>query len=210
MRRFRPQVEPCESRAHPTMVFIFPGNALAAAAPDIPTETAAQRLAQLGYQPVQVSTPALNGTGAFLRVARYVRRVSHGQPIGLMGFSAGGALAMRLAGQPGLNVKAVMDYYGPPDLRDWFASHGHDHYYQYVTSHVHVTPAVIKLMSGPTRSGAYFVGAFGTHDANVGAVQSGASFHRDFPNGQVFNYVGSHGVTLSADYRAFETFLNHL
>ena len=47
---------------------------------------------------------------------------------------------MRLAGQPGLNVKAVMDYYGPPDLNAWFASHGHDHYYQYVTSHVHVTP----------------------------------------------------------------------
>ena len=70
--------------------------------------------------------------------------MSHGQPIGLVGFSAGGALAMRLAGQPGLNVKSVMDYYGPPDLNAWIASHGHDHYYQYVTSHVHLTRGLVR------------------------------------------------------------------
>ena len=91
MRRFRPEVEPCESRVCPTMVFLFPGNALAAASPDVPTETAAARLAQLGDRPIQVSTPALDGPGAFYGIARYVRQVSHGQPIGLVGFSAAGA-----------------------------------------------------------------------------------------------------------------------
>jgi Dienelactone hydrolase family len=210
MRRFRPRVELCESRACPTMVFIFPGNALAAASPDIPTQLAADRLARLGDRPIQVSTPALNGPGAFYAVANYVREASHGQPIGLVGFSAGGALAMRLAGQPGLNVKAVMDFYGPPDLNAWFASHGHDHYYQYVTSHVHVTGAVANLLSGPSTSDSYFVGAFGLHDANVQPSVSAASFQRDFQHGQVFYYLGPHGVTLYADYRAFQTFLDHL
>jgi Dienelactone hydrolase family len=210
MRRFRPEVEPCESRVHPTMVFIFPGNALAAASPDIPTQTAADRLARLGDRPIQVSTPALNGPGAFNAIANYVRKVSQGQPIGLVGFSAGGALAMRLAGQPGLNVQAVMDYYGPPDLNAWFATHGHDHYYRYVTSHVHVTPAVVKLMSGPSTSDAYFVSAFGLHDDNVQPVASTESFQQDFQHGQVFYYLGPHGVTLYADYSAFQTFLNHL
>lgn len=210
MRRFRPEVEPCESRVCPTMVFIFPGNALAAASPDIPTETAAARLAQVGDRPIQVSTPAMNGPGDFYAVANYVRRVSHGQPIGLMGFSAGGALAMRLAGQPGLNVQSVMDYYGPPDLDDWFASHGHDHYYQYVTTHVHVTPALVHLMSGPSTSDAYFVGAFGLHDDNVQPAVSTEAFQQDFHNGQVYYYLGPHGVTLYADYHAFQTFLNHL
>ncbi len=210
MRRFRPVVEACETRVIPTMVFIFPGNALAAASPNIPTQTAAARLAQLGIPSVQVSTPAMNGPGAFYRVANYVRQVSHGQPIGLIGFSAGGALALRLAGQPGLNVRSVMDYYGPPDLSAWFASHGHDHYYQYVTSHVHVTRGLVSLMSGPTTSSAYFVGAFGLHDNNVQPAVSTASFHKDFPNGQMYKYLGPHGVTLYADYQAFQTFVNHL
>jgi hypothetical protein len=192
------------------MVFIFPGNALAAAAPSIPTRTAAVQLIRQGDRPIQVSTPALNGPGAFYRIADYVRRVSQGRPIGLVGFSAGGALAMRLADQPGLNVKAVMNYYGPPDLRSWVASHGHDHYYRYVTSHVHLTGAVTDLLSGPSTSSAYFVSAFGLHDANVQPAASTASFQRDFPQGRVFYYPGPHGVTLYADYAAFQDFLNHL
>jgi hypothetical protein len=192
------------------MVFIFPGNALAAASPDIPTQLAADRLARLGDRPIQVSTPAMDGPGAFEAVANYIRTVSQGQPIGLLGFSAGGALALHLAEQPGLDVRSVLDYYGPPDLTDWLASHGHDHYYQYVTSHVHLTPAVVDLLSGPTTSGAHFVAAFGSHDGNVEPSVSTASFQRDFPGGQVFVYPGPHGVTLYADYAAFQTFLDHL
>jgi hypothetical protein len=210
MRRFRPGVEPCETRACPTLVFIFPGNALAAAAPDIPTQTAADRLMRLGDQVIQVSTPALNGPGAFYRIAAYVRTVSHGQPIGLVGFSAGGALAMRLADQPGLDVKSVMDYYGPPDLDAWIASHGHDHYYRYVVSHVHLTSGVAQLLSGPSTSDAYFVGAFGLHDGNVIPSVSTEYFAKDFQHGQVYYYPGPHGVTLYADYAAFQDFLNHL
>lgn len=210
MRRFRPEVEACESRDCPTLVFIFPGNALAAAAPDLPTKLAADRLRRAGHQPIQVSTPALNGPGAFNRIVNYVRTVSQGQPIGLMGFSAGGALALRLAGQPGLNVTSVMDYYGPPDLNAWIASHGHDYYYRYVASHVHLTAAVKNLLSGPSPSSAYFVGAFGLSDANVTASVSTAAFQRDFQHGHVFLYPGPHGVTLYADYVAFQDFLDHL
>jgi len=192
------------------MVFIFPGNALAAATPSIPTRTAAAQLIRHGDQPIQVSTPALNGPAAFYRIANYVRTVSRGQPIGLVGFSAGGALAMRLADQPGLNVRAVMNYYGPPDLKSWVASHGHDYYYRYVTSHVHLTAAVTDLLSGPSSSDAYFVSAFGLHDANVQPAVSTVSFHRDFHRGQVYYYPGPHGVTLYADYTAFQDFLAHL
>ncbi len=210
MRRFRPEVEPCESRVYPTLVFIFPGNALAAASPNFVTQTAADRLIRNGDQAIQVSTPALDGPGAFYRIAQFVRTVSQGQPIGLMGFSAGGALALRLAGQPGLNVQSVMDYYGPPDLDAWLASHGHDSYYQYVTSHVHLTGAVDQLLSGPSTSKAYFVAAFGLADRNVQAAVSTASFHQDFANGQVYDYPGPHGVTLYADYAAFQDFLDHL
>jgi hypothetical protein len=210
MRRFRPEVEPCEARISPTLVFIFPGNALAAAEPSIPTRTAADRLIRSGDQAIQVSTPALNGPGAFNRITDFVQKVSQGQPIGLMGFSAGGALALRLAGQPGLNVQSVMDYYGPPDLNAWIASHGHDSYYRYVTGHVHLTGAVEHLLSGPSRSNANFVAAFGLHDGNVQPAVSTASFQKDFPNGQVYYYPGPHGVTLYADYAAFQDFLDHL
>jgi hypothetical protein len=192
------------------MVFVFPGNALAAANPDIPTETAADHLLRDGEHPIQVSTPALDGPNAFYAIADYVRRVSQGQPIGLMGFSAGGALALRLASQPGLNVQAVMDYYGPPDLDAWIASHGDDYYYRYVASHVHLTSGVEQLLSGPSTSDAHFVAAFGLEDPNVLASVSSAAFERDFPHGQVFYYDGPHGVTLYADYSAYQTFLGYL
>ncbi len=210
MRRFRPEVEACESRDCPTLVFVFPGNALAAAGPDLPTQLAADQLLRHGDQAIQVSTPAMNGPAAFEEVVNYVRTVSRGQPIGLVGFSAGGALALRVAGQPGLNVSSVMDYYGPPDLSAWIASHGHDRYFRYVASHVHLTPAVTQLFSGPSDSRAYSVAAFGLADRNVIASVSAASFARDFPDGQVYNYQGPHGVTLYANYAAFQDFLDHL
>ena len=73
MRRFRPAVEQCESRICPTLVFIFSGNALAAASTDYRTQIAADQLARHGDQPIQVSTPALNGPGAFYHIADYIR-----------------------------------------------------------------------------------------------------------------------------------------
>jgi dienelactone hydrolase len=95
----------------PTLVFVFGGNAFAEAKPDRTTQLAAAQLAQLGDRAIQLTTPAMNGPGAFYQLANAIRGISQGRPIGLMGFSAGGALAMRLAGFPGLNVQAVMNYY---------------------------------------------------------------------------------------------------
>jgi hypothetical protein len=210
MRRFRPEVEPCEARVHPTLVFLFPGNALAAAGPNVTTRTAADQLIRHGDRAIQVSTPAMDGPAAFYRIADYVHTISQGQPIALMGFSAGGTLALRLAGRPGLNVQAVMDYYGPPDLNAWLASHGHDSYYQYVARHVHLTVAVERLLSGPSTSNASFVAAFGLKDRNILPGVSTAAFQKDFPHGQVYYYDGPHGVTLYADYAAFQDFLDHL
>jgi hypothetical protein len=210
MRRFKPELEPCESRTSLTLVFIFNGNALAAAAPNSRTQLAADQLLRHGDQPVQVSYPALNGPGVFDKIANEVRDASHGQPIGLVGFSAGGALAMRLAGQPGIDATSVMNYYGPPDLKDWIAYHHDDFYYRYVVSHVNLTSGIINLFSGPSDSQAYFVNAFGLDDRNVVSSVSTASFYQDFQNGAVYDYSGPHGVTLYADYPAFQDFLNHL
>ena len=39
---------------------------------------------------------------------------------------------------------------------------------------------------------------------------STASFDRDFPDGHVYYYDGPHGVSLYADYPAFEDFVSHL
>jgi dienelactone hydrolase len=203
-------VEPCAARVSPTLVFIFPGAALAAAAPSITTRTAADEVIRHGDRAIQVSTPALDGPGAFYRIADFVRTVSHGRPIGLMGFSAGGALALRLAGQPSLDVKAVLDYYGPPDLKAWITSHRHDGYYRYVINHVHLTGAVVNLLSGPSSTNADVVAAFGLKDREVQAKVSAADFHQDFPHGRVYYYPGPHGVTLYADYAAFQDFLDHL
>lgn len=210
MRRFKPVLEQCESRNCPTLVFIFNGNALAAAVPDVNTQLAANQLLSHGDQAIQVSTPAMDDPAEFYHIADEIRTLSHGQPIGLMGFSAGGALAMRLAGQSGLNVTAVMNYYGPPDLEDWIAYHDHDFYYRYVVSHVHLTSGIVALYSGPSSSDAYFVNAFGLRDRNVVSSVNTASFHKDFEQGQVYTYSGPHGVSLYADYPAFQDFLNHL
>ena len=207
---FRPEVESFESRVHPTLVFILPGNALAAVKPDVLTRIAARELAHLGDRPVQLGTPAMNSPRAFFSLAHHIRRISHGQPIGLMGFGAGGLLAMRMAGLPQLNVKAVMNFYGPPDLKTWFTSHKHDRFSRYVISHVHVTPRLVRLLSGPCPSQAYFVSAFGLLDRNVLPGPSTQSFHRDFSQGQVFYYRGPHGVSLTSDFRAFMTFADHL
>jgi hypothetical protein len=103
----------------------------------------------------------------------------------------------------------VMNYYGPPDLRAWMAFHHGDHFYKSVLSHVQFSPAIIKLLSGPSSSTAYVVSAFGEHDANIVPARSAASFNRDFGNGRVYYYPGPHGVSLFADYAAFRDFLAH-
>jgi hypothetical protein len=210
MKRFQPLCEQFESRMLPTLVFVFNGNAFAEAKPDWTTQLAAAQLTQHGDQAIQLTTPAMDSPAAFFQLANEIRGISKGRPIGLMGFSAGGALAMRLAGLPGLNVKAVMNYYGPPDFRDWLAYHRGDRFFQYVATHVRVTPGFVRLMSGPSATQAYVVSAFGLRDQLIVSSMSTASFDRDFPHGQVYYYPGPHGVTLYACYRAFQDFLAHL
>ena len=194
----------------PTLVFIFNGNGFAAAKPDLEqTQLAAEQLIEHGDRAVQMATPAMNSPSAFYYLADEIRAISKGQPIGLMGFSAGGGLAMRLAGVARLNVQAVMSYYGPPDLRDWLSYHHGDRYYQWVTSHVHLDNGIINLLSGVSTSKAYIVSAYGLRDQNVVSSVSTASFDRDFPGGHVYYYHGAHGVSLYADYPAFQDFVSH-
>ncbi len=211
MKRFHPVFEQVETRLLPTLVFVFNGNAFAASKPDIVhTGLAAQQLIRHGDRAIQLSTPAMNSPIAFYYLADEVRTLSQGQPIGLMGFSAGGALAMRLAGVPELHVQAVMSFYGVPDLRVWLNEHHGDRFYDYVVSHVHFDDAIINLLSGPSPATAPIVSAFGLDDHNVVSSVSTASFDSDFQHGQAFYYQGPHGVTLNADLPAFDAFLADL
>jgi len=210
MSRFRPSVELCEARLLPTLVFVLSGNGFAAAKTDILTRLAARRIAQHGDQPVQVATPAIGTPAAFYSLAAKLARFARGQPIGLVGFSAGGSLAARLSQLPQLRVRAALDFYGPPDVQDWLNYHQSDRFAQYVKSHVALTSDFISLMSGPSQSRAFVVGAFGTFDQNVVSSISTAGFKRDFTHSAVYTYPGPHGVPLGASWPAFYDFLNHL
>jgi hypothetical protein len=203
--------EPIETRLLQTLVFVFNGDGFAASSPDtVHTGLAAQQLMLHGDRAIQLPTPTMGTPRALYALANQIRTLSHGQPIGLMGFSAGGSLAIRLAGVVGSNVKAVMSYYGPPDLSDWLNYHRGDRYYNYVVIHAHPNNGVINLLSGPSSTSASIVCAFGLYDHNVVSSMSTASFNADFKHGQVFDYAGPHGVTLFADLPAFNAFLADL
>ena len=135
--QFRPSLEPLEPRALTTLVFLFNGNAFAAADPGRVTQNAAATLARDGDFAIQMSTPAMDSRGGFVQLSNQIRRMSRGQPIGLIGFRTGGAGALRLAEAPGLNVKAVfLNFYGPPDLQAWLQQHRGDIAYRYVATRV--------------------------------------------------------------------------
>lgn len=186
------------------------GNALAAAGPGAQTADAARRLQAEGHRAIQLAYPAMGTTGAFRGLAARIQRLSRGQPIGLVGFSAGGALALRLATVPGLNVKAVLNFYGPPDLQDWLDYHRGDENYRHVVSHVRLTPGLIDELSGPARTSAAIINAFGLRDTNIVAGRSAASFQRDFASGAIYTYPGPHGVGVGASPAAFDAFLAQL
>lgn len=194
----------------PTLVFSLPGNAFAAAKAGGVTVGAAKVLQETGNQSIQLDTPTLSTPAAFNGLVRQIRDLSHGQPIGIIGFSAGGTWALRLAGVSSLHVKAALDFYGPPDLRDYFAYHGHDQFASYVKSHAHMNKAAINLMSGPITTTAYVDAAFGLDDQDVVASVSTAGIQKDVPQGRVFDYAGGHGVSLAACPPAVEDFLAHL
>ena len=208
--RFRPVPEVLERRDVPTLVFVLNGNGLGAATVGALTETAAGELEKQGIPAIPLANPAVNSPAVFNHLAHRIESISHGQPIAIEGFSAGGLLATRLAGDPSLNVKAVLDFYGPPDLRDWLAEHHGDHAYDYVAEQTHLNPGVINVLSGPSATSAYIVCAFGLHDPISIATESTASFHQDFQHGEVFYYDGAHGVSPGADPEAVLAFIQHL
>jgi surfactin synthase thioesterase subunit len=211
MKRMRkPVVEQLETKLLPTPVFVFNGNGFAEATPNQLTQNAADILAAHGDRAVQLATPAMNGPAAFYQLANEIRSISKGQPIGLMGFSAGGTLALRLASLPGLNVRAAVSYYGPPDLSAWLSYHKGDRFYAKVTSDTHFNKGIIKLLSGVSGSNARLIDAFGLRDHNVVSSFSSAVFRRDFPLGQVYFYPGPHGVGAKAQPAALADFLTHL
>ena len=89
-----------------SLVFILNGNSFNAAGPSSLTANAAAVLRHAGNQVVELSYPHVSTSATFNALARSIARRAHGQAIGLVGFSAGGALALRLAATPGLNVRA--------------------------------------------------------------------------------------------------------
>lgn len=210
MRRFRPGLERVEERVAPTTVFILNGNGFAAASPGFQTQNAANLLAARDIRPIQLSTPQMSDSSAFYALADQILAISKGRPISLIGFSAGGAEALRLAALPELNVKDVLNFYGPPDLRDWLATHKGDTHYQNVTANTHFDASILNTMSGPATTSAYIVNAWGLRDTTVVASTSVYDFRTDFPAGKIYYYDGGHGVTVRAQPAAFTDFLQHL
>jgi dienelactone hydrolase len=202
--------ERCEERSLATLVFVLNGNGLGAASPNDLTANAAFVLHAAGDQPVQLANPAVVSVGVLRDLEREIGFVSHGQPIGIVGFSAGATLAERIASDPALNVTAVLAYYGPPDLRDYLAYHRGDGDARYVLEHINFNRGVIAALSGPNPTQAYVVAAFGLDDHNVVAGPSSASFHQIYPQGKVYTYPGPHGVGIDASRAALEDFLTHL
>jgi hypothetical protein len=203
-------LDPCEPRLLNTLVFIFNGNAYSAAAPDGLTAEAARAIEDAGHQAIQLETPTLDTTSAFHSVAAQVRSLGHGQPIGLVGFSAGGTLAARLSSIPSLDVKDVLAEYSPPDLKDYLGYHRGDRFSRYITGRVQFQPGVVDLLSGPNPTTAHVVATFGLADHHVVAAPSTASFRKDYPGGHVYDYPGRHGASIHASPPALDDFLSHL
>jgi hypothetical protein len=201
-------LELCEDRTLPsTLVFILNGNAYSAAKPNALTANAALVLSHAGARSVQISYPTMNTPGAFRALDSQIRRMSHGQPIGIVGFSAGGTLALRLATDKALHVRAVLDYYGPPDVNDYFPYHGSDYFAQYVMGHAHFTRAGLNTLSGPINTTAHMVAAFGLNDINVVARVSQTSLQHDAPSTSAYTYPGPHGVGITACPTALDEFV---
>jgi hypothetical protein len=205
-----PTFDCCEERVLCTLVFVLNGNAFSAAGASILTASAAQVLRRAGEQPVQLAYPTIATPAAFNGVVQQIKALSHRQTIGIVGFSAGGSLALRLSAIQSLRVISVLDYYGPPDLHDYFSYHRSDRFSRYILRHVHFSRAGLNLLSGPITTDAHVVCAFGLADMNVVASESTASLRRDLPQASVYNYSGPHGVGITASRPALSEFLANL
>lgn len=202
--------EACEDRTSLTLIFVLNGNALRPASPGPVTADAARILERRGHRAIEIATPAISNPAALDHLAGRIARLAEGRPIGIVGFSAGGTLAARLAGIPSLRVTAALSCYGPADLADYLAEHRGDRFHRAVVRGVRFTPGVVRLLSGPIRTDAHVVGAFGLGDRNVVAATSAASFARVLPGGSVHVYPGPHGASIRACREALDDFLAHL
>jgi dienelactone hydrolase len=210
MRRLIPHVERCEDRCLTTLIFVLNGNGFAAATPNQLTANAAAVLRQAGNQVVQLSNAAINTPAAYNALARKVVKLAHGQAIGLVGFSAGGALALRLAATPGLKVNAVLDYYGVPDIRAYLQRHSVDHNLRPISGLAPFRPPLVALLSGPIATSASVIAAFGAGDPNVRPDASSVDLLRDDPSAHIYTYPAGHGVSITASRPALAGFLRDL
>ena len=207
--RFTPSVERCEDRALTTLIFVLNGASFAAAGPNQLTANAAAVLQQAGNRVVQLSNPAINAA-SFKALAAKVVNLAHGQTVGLVGFSAGGALALRIAATPGLKVSAVLDYYGVPDVQSYLNRHSADHNDRPISGLAPFRQSVVSLLSGKLTTSARVIAAFGQYDPNVQAGTSSADLLRDDPAAHVYTYAGAHGVSINASRPALNDFLSHV
>jgi dienelactone hydrolase len=211
-QRLIPGLERCEERALNTLVLVLNGASFAATGPNDLTANAAEVLRQAGNPVVQLATPAINTAAAFNALAGAVVKLAHGQNVALVGFSAGGALALRLAATPGLGprVSAVLDYYGVPDVRAYLQRHRADHNVRPISGLAPFRASVVSLLSGPVATPAHVVAAFGRNDPNVRADTSSADLLQDDPGAAIYTYNGAHGVPITASRPALDDFLAHL
>ena len=199
--------ERCEDRRLLTMIFVFNGNSFHDAKPNALTANAAAVLGASGNQVIQLATPAINTPGSVAKLATSVAKIAHGQTVGLVGFSAGGALALRIAASPTLKVSAVLDYYGVPDVRAYLTQH---HNTQPIAGLAPFRPKLVARLSGAIATPAHVVAAFGQNDPHVQPLTSAADLRLDDPSADVYTYQGGHGVAITASRPALDDFLAHL
>ena len=211
-RRLTPDFERCEDRTLTALIFVLNGASFAASGPNSLTADASAVLTRAGNQVVQLSNPAINSPAAFHSLVAKVANLAHGRSVDLVGFSAGGALALRIAATatPGLNVNAVLDYYGVPDVREYLQRHRFDHNVRPISGLAPFRAGIVSLLSGPLTTKAHVVAAFGLFDPNVRSDTSSADLLRDDPDAHVYTYTGAHGVPITASTPALEDFLAHL
>ena len=210
LKRLKPCFEKCEERTMMSLVFVLNGNSFNAAGPSSLTANAASVLRRAGDHVVQISYPHISNPAALDAMARSIARRTHGQAIGLVGFSAGGALALRLAATPGLDVRAALDYYGVPDVRAYLRRHAIDQVYGPVAGFTPFRAALVTRLSGPIATSARVIAAYGSRDPLVQATSSTAELLADDPAAHVYGYVGGHGVSIGGSRPALEDFLEHL
>lgn len=209
-RTIIPGAERCEDRTLTTLVFVLNGASFSATGPSRLTAGAAAVIEHAGNRVVQLANPTINSASAFTSLARRVVKLSHGQTIGLVGFSAGGALALRLAATPGLQVSAVLDYYGVPDVSAYLHRHAADHIFRPISGLSPFRPPLVSLLSGPLSTSSHVVAAFGQFDPHVSADTSSSDLLLDDPSAHVYTYPAAHGVPITASRPALDDFLSHL